>query len=158
MGVLSHDEIFITLARVQGDCVNMQSEWFLEKIMVSSRLSRNRMAQQMTERIKSLRKVRELKVRMLKWMYYLRLENPPPCLYSVREPGSLSYGKVVMCFPGSSDSEESACNAGDQGSIPVLGRSPGEGNGNPLQHSWLENPMDRGAWWVTVYSVTKNWT
>ena len=132
MGVLSHDEIFITLARVQGDCVNMQSEWFLEKIMVSSRLSRNRMAQQMTERIKSLRKVRELKVRMLKWMYYLRLENPPPCLYSVREPGSLSYGKVVMCFPGSSDSKESACNAGDQGSIPVLGRSPGEGNGNPL--------------------------
>ena len=61
MGVLSHDEIFITLARVQGDCVNMQSEWFLEKIMVSSRLSRNRMAQQMTERIKSLRKVREFK-------------------------------------------------------------------------------------------------
>ena len=123
----------------------MQGEWFLEKMMVSSRLSRNRMAQQMTERIKSLRKVRELKVRMLKWMYYLRLENPPSCLYSVREPGSLSYGKVVMCFPGSSDGKESACNAGDQGSIPGLGRLCLKGNGNPLQYSCLENPMDRGA-------------
>ena len=119
MGVLSSDEIFITLARVPGDCVNMWLEWFLEKIMVSSMLSRNTMPQQMTERIKSLRKVRELKVRMLKWMYYLRLENPPLCLYSVREPRSLSYGKVVTCFPGSSDGKESACNAGDQGSIPV---------------------------------------
>ena len=67
----------------------------MEKITVSSRLSRNKMPQQMTERIKSLRKVRELKVRMLKCMYYLRLENPPPCLYSVREPRRLSYGKVV---------------------------------------------------------------
>ena len=119
MGVLSSDEIFITLARVPGDCVNMWLEWFLEKIMVSSMLSRNTMPQQMTERIKSLRKVRELKVRMLKWMYYLRLENPPLCLYSVREPRSLSYGKVVTGFPGSSDGKESACNAGDQGSIPV---------------------------------------
>ena len=50
------------------------------------------------------------------------------------------------CFPGGSDSEESACNAGDLGSIPGLGRSPGEGNGNPLQYYCLENPMDRGAW------------
>ena len=61
MGVLSSDEICITLARVPGDCVNMRLEWFLEKIMVSSMLSRNTMPQQMTERIKSLRKVRELK-------------------------------------------------------------------------------------------------
>ena len=101
-------------------------------MMVSSRLSRNRMAQQMTERIKSLRKVRELKVRMLKWMYYLRLENPPSCLYSVREPGSLSYGKVVMCFTGSSDGKESLCNAGDARLIPGSGRPPGEGNDSPL--------------------------
>ena len=49
-------------------------------------------------------------------------------------------------FPRSSVSKESACNAGDPGSIPGLGRSPGEGNGNPLQYSCLENPMDRGAW------------
>ena len=46
---------------------------------------------------------------------------------------------------GSTDGKESACNAGDPGSIPGLGRSPGEGNGNPLQYSYLENPMDRGA-------------
>ena len=48
-------------------------------------------------------------------------------------------------FPGGSDGKASACNAGDPGSIPESGRSPGEGNGNPLQHSCLENPMDRGA-------------
>ena len=51
----------------------------------------------------------------------------------------------IWGFPGGSDGKASACNAGDQGSIPGLGRSPGEGNGNPLQHSCLENPMDRGA-------------
>ena len=51
-----------------------------------------------------------------------------------------------MGFPGGSDSKESACNAGDLGSIPELGRSPGEGNGNPLEYSGLENPMDREAW------------
>ena len=48
-------------------------------------------------------------------------------------------------------------NVGDPGSIPGLGRSPGEGHGNPLQYSCLENPMDRGAWWATVYGVMKNW-
>ena len=47
---------------------------------------------------------------------------------------------------------------GDAGSIPGLGRSPGEGNDNPLQYSYLENPMDRGAWWATVQKVTKSWT
>ena len=50
-----------------------------------------------------------------------------------------------MGFPGGSDGKASAWNAGDPGSIPGLGRSPGEGNGNPLQHSCLENPMDGGA-------------
>ena len=49
-------------------------------------------------------------------------------------------------FPGGSDSKASACNVGDLGLIPRSGRSPGEGNGNPLQHSCLENPMDGGAW------------
>ena len=49
-------------------------------------------------------------------------------------------------LPGGSDSKASVCNAGDLGSIPRSGRSPGEGNGNPLQYSCLENPMDRGAW------------
>ena len=50
----------------------------------------------------------------------------------------------------------SACNAGEQGSIPGLGRSPGEGNGNPLQYSCLVNPMDGGAWWATVHGVAKS--
>ena len=49
-------------------------------------------------------------------------------------------------FPGGSDGKTSACNVGDQSSIPGLGRSPGEGNGNPLQCSCMENPMDGGAW------------
>ena len=52
----------------------------------------------------------------------------------------------------------SACNAGDLGSIPGLGRSPGEGNSNPLQYSCLENPMDRGVWWAIVHGVAKSWT
>ena len=57
-----------------------------------------------------------------------------------------------------SDSKESACNEGDLGSIPGSGRSPGEGNGNPLQYSCLENSMDGGAWWTTVHGVTKSRT
>ena len=60
-------------------------------------------------------------------------------------------------FPEGSDSKESACNAGDSGSIPGLGRSPEEENSNPLQYSCLENPMDRGAWWATVRGITKSW-
>ena len=52
----------------------------------------------------------------------------------------------------------SACNVGDLDSIPGLGRSPGEGNGNLLQYSCLENPMDRGAWWATVHGVAKSRT
>ena len=56
---------------------------------------------------------------------------------------------------GGSDGKESACNAGDLQSIPRLGRSPGEGNGNPLQYSCLDNSMDRGAWWVTVHGGSK---
>ena len=55
-----------------------------------------------------------------------------------------------MGFPGGSEVKASACNSGDVGSIPELGRSPGEGNGNPLQRSCLENPMDGGAWWATL--------
>ena len=61
-----------------------------------------------------------------------------------------------MGFPGGSVSEESACSAGDLALIPGLGRSPEEGNGNPLQYSCLENPMDRGAWWATVHGVAKS--
>ena len=59
-------------------------------------------------------------------------------------------------FPGGSQGKESACNEGDPGSIPGLRRSPGEGNGSPLQFSCLENPMDRGAWWATVHGVAES--
>ena len=58
-------------------------------------------------------------------------------------------------FPGGSDGKESACNAGDEGLIPGSGRPPGEGNGNPLQYSCLENSMDRRAWWARVPGVAK---
>ena len=61
-------------------------------------------------------------------------------------------------FPGGSDSKESACNAGDPDSILGLGRSPGEGNGNPLQYSCLENPVDREPWWAAVHGVAKTQT
>ena len=61
-------------------------------------------------------------------------------------------------FSGGSDGKEPAGNAGDPGLIPGSGRSPGEGNGNPLQYSCLENPMDREVWQATVHTVTKNWT
>ena len=58
-------------------------------------------------------------------------------------------------FPGGSDHRESACNAADPGSIPGLGRSPGEGHGKPLQYFCLENRMDRGAWQATAHRVTE---
>ena len=64
---------------------------------------------------------------------------------------------LPQCLSG----KESACNAGvagDAGLIPGLGRSPGEGHGNPLQYSFLENPMDRGAWWTTVHGVAMSQT
>ena len=59
-------------------------------------------------------------------------------------------------FSGVSDGKESACNAEDPGSTPGLGRSPGKGNGNPLQYSCLENLMDRGAWRATVHRVAES--
>ena len=90
----------------------------------------------------------------------------PPCFISCITPGSSHFTSFIwtilfisMASPtlsptmdshqGGSDSKESACNAGDPGSIPGSGRSPGVGNGNPLQYSCLENSMDRGAWWAT---------
>ena len=61
-------------------------------------------------------------------------------------------------FPGGSNGKESACDAGDAGSISELRRSPGVENGNPLQYSCLENSMDREAWWATVHGFTKGRT
>ena len=66
--------------------------------------------------------------------------------------------QLPVAFLGVSDGKESACKARDPGLIPGSGRAPGEGNGNPLQHFGLENPMDRGAWRVTVHGVVKSQT
>ena len=69
---------------------------------------------------------------------------------------------ICLCrdylFPIGSLGKESACSAGDLGLISESGRSPGEGNGNPLQYSCLENPMDRRTWQATVHGVAKSWT
>ena len=66
--------------------------------------------------------------------------------------------RANLGFPDGSDGKESACSAGDAGSISGLGRFPGEGNGSPLQYSCQENSMDRGAWWATVYGVARSQT
>ena len=92
------------------------------------------------------------------------VKNPPQC----RRPGFNPWVRKIpwrrdrlptpgfLGFPGGSDGKESACHAGDAGSIPGSGRSPGEGNGNLLQYSYLEKPiMDRGAWRATVHGVTE---
>ena len=63
---------------------------------------------------------------------------------------------ILWDLPGDSDGKQFACSAGDPGLISGLGRSPGEGNGNPLQYSCLEYPMDRGAWWATVHAVANS--
>ena len=82
---------------------------------------------------------------------FLGLEVPP------RE--GIDYPlQYSWAFPGGSDGKASACSAGDLGSIPGLGRSPGGGHGNPLQYSCLENLMDRGAWWATVHRITQRQT
>ena len=65
----------------------------------------------------------------------------------------LYYNFLQASLVVQSGGKESACKAGDPSSIPVSGRSPGEGNGNPLQYSCLENPVDRGAWQATVHRV-----
>ena len=66
--------------------------------------------------------------------------------------------ELLLVFPGGSDGKGSACNAGEAGSIPGSGRSPGEANGFPLQDSCLENFMGRGAWWALVQGAAKSWT
>ena len=70
----------------------------------------------------------------------------------------VSFFCAIMGFSSDLDSKESACNDGDLGLILRLGRSPGEGNGYPLQYSGLGNPMDRGPWQATVHEVAKSWT
>ena len=72
--------------------------------------------------------------------------------------GHFSSPLTILDFPGGRDGNEFACSVGDLGSIPGLGRSPGEGNSYPLQYSGLENFMDRGTWWATAHGVAKNQT
>ena len=72
----------------------------------------------------------------------------------LNKPGPISKSG----FPGGLGGKESACNEGDLSSILELGRSPGEGHGNPFQYSRLENSMDKGAWWAPVHGVTKSQT
>ena len=79
-------------------------------------------------------------------------------LYSIKGAWRLFFLVTMSMLPWWLSSKESACNAGDAGSIAGSGRYPGEGKGNPLQDSCLENPMDRGALWATVHGVTKSWT
>ena len=74
------------------------------------------------------------------------------------QSGPRRYLREDMGFPGVSEGKDSACSAGDLGSIPGSGRCPGEGNGNPLQYSCLENSMDRGAWRAAVHAVSKSQT
>ena len=63
--------------------------------------------------------------------------------------------RILRCFPGGGEVKNLPVNAGDSGSISELGRSPGEGNDNPLQYSCVGNPMDRGAWWATVHGIAR---
>ena len=85
-----------------------------------------------------------------------------PEIFSRADIRWLTEGRLVSLpsqgFPGGSDSKEAACNAGDLNLIPGWERSPGEGNGYPVQYSYLENSMDKAAWWATVCGVSKSWT
>ena len=80
---------------------------------------------------------------------------PAPCLMFRPKMNHLRGCKPGRGFPGGSVVKDLPANAGDSGSIPGSGRSPGGGHGSPLQYSCLENPMDRGAWQATVHGVTK---
>ena len=90
------------------------------------------------------------------------LKIPPSTGFEGDPENTLSHHQVpprnASGFPGSSDSKESPCNAEDPSLIPGLGRSPGEGNGNPLQYSCLGSPMDRGVWWATVVGAAESQT
>ena len=88
------------------------------------------------------------------------LRLPESVIASIQNGGQrrqeiIQFRNTCICkgLPGGSDGKAFAFNEGDLGSIPGLGRSPGEGNGNPLQYSCLENSMDEGAWWATVHRV-----
>ena len=95
--------------------------------------------------------------RKTKYIGKQRFENDHEFL-PVQEWHANSWSVPYFRLSCSSNREESGCDAGDQGLIPGVGRSSGERNGNPLQYSCLENPMDRGAWRATAHGVAKSWT
>ena len=118
------------------------------------------------ERLKLLAERRPESLVMMRWNVSLRswkerlFSTMTPLLHrnslwAVFQPVTIL---TLWDFPGGSDGKESASNAGDMGSISGSGRSPGEGNGYPLQYSCLENCMDRGAWRATVYGIAKSQT
>ena len=95
-----------------------------------------------------------LKMWLIFWHVYKK-ENE---IKKTKNKNDFTYLSLFWGFTGGSDSKESPCNAGDSGSICGSERSPGEGNGNPLQYSCLENSMDIGTWWATVHGFIKNQT
>ena len=101
------------------------------------------------------------KIKFYSWTYTAVLITQNHQIVFKNEFSVFAFGSQNNVPPGASggsDSKESACNAGDPDSILEFGRSPGEGNGSPLQCSCLENPMDRGAWRAIVHGVAKSWT
>ena len=88
--------------------------------------------------------------------YYMASKSRERPKYRERSPGHNWKFMNKMGLPGGSVVKNPPATAGDVGSIPGLGRSPGEGHGNPLRYSCLENPMSRGAWWATVHGVSKS--
>ena len=95
---------------------------------------------------------------------YIRVPLPKPIDLSghLRYSSCISVSQMptscILGFPGGSVVKNPLANVGDIGSVPGLGRFPGEGNGNPLQYSCLGNPMDRGTWWAAVHGITKSRT
>ena len=91
-------------------------------------------------------------------MAFLNITVSDFLIQCVINPKIKMFSILYLGFPGGSDGKEPACNVGDPGSIPGLGRGPGEGNGNPVQCSCLENSTDAGAWWAMVHGVAKSQT
>ena len=99
------------------------------------------------------------KIKFYSWTYTAVLITQNHQIIFKNEFNVFAFGSQNNVPPGASggsDSKESACNAGDPDSILELGRSPGEGNGSPLQCSCLENPMDRGAWWASLWGCKES--
>ena len=96
--------------------------------------------------------------RIFKVIFFFHEASHFPQKINCRAPFQVAPCWCCLGFPGGSEVKASACNVGDLGSIPGSGRSPGEGNDNPLQYSCLENPMDGGASWAIVHGVAKSQT